>query len=180
MTRRCLLRAARVRRPGHARGLWRRRPVQKPANGWVTVTDEPSGARIALPEAAEPTADTAAAANGPQVTLRQYTASAAGGAVEVGFNVLDTRGGRYDFDAGVREGRLHSGRPGRLESSHGHRRPCRGRRGGLLRRWATWCSSNSSMPTTTSCSRWSPGRPRRDLVEETFDHLTQTLDVEAS
>ncbi|MGH8825931.1 MAG: hypothetical protein ACRDVN_15850, partial [Jiangellaceae bacterium] len=89
----------------------------EPVDGWTTVTDGPSGARIDLPEAAEPTADTATAANGPAVTLRNYTASAAGGAVEVGFNVLDTNGGRYDFDAGVVEvatsldGRVVSSRP---------------------------------------------------------------------
>src|SRR5215207_3103957 len=92
-------------------------PVASPADGWVTVTDQPSGAQIALPEGAQPSADTATDANGSQVTLRHYAATAAGGAVEVGFNVLDTDGGSYDLDTGVREvasslyGRVVSARP---------------------------------------------------------------------
>jgi hypothetical protein len=60
-------------------------PVASPADGWVTVTDQPSGAQIALPEGAQPSADTATDANGSQVTLRHYAATAAAGAVEVGF-----------------------------------------------------------------------------------------------
>jgi hypothetical protein len=53
MTRRCLLQAARcaivlVMLAACGGGD----PDAKPANGWVTVTDEPSGARIALPNAA--------------------------------------------------------------------------------------------------------------------------------
>lgn len=151
----------------------------EPVDGWATVTDGPSGARIDLPEAAEPTADTAAAANGPTVTLRNYTASAAGGALEVGFNVLDTRGGRYDFDAGVEQvatsldGRIVSSLPTAVdghaavdvEVSYG---------GQVVRFQLIDADDHVLQPLVAGPA------DRRDLVEKTFDQLTGSLDVEAS
>jgi hypothetical protein len=152
----------------------------EPPAGWTTVTDGPSGAKIELPEAAEPTADTATAANGPAVTLRNYTAAAAGGALEVGFNVLDTRGGHYDFDAGIEQvansldGRVVSSEPTAVdgyaavdvEVSYGA--------GQVVLFQLVNADDHVLQPLVAGPA------DRRDLVEQTFDHLTRSLDVEAS
>jgi hypothetical protein len=69
--------------------------------GWVSITDEPSGARFSLPTRAEPLEDTATVEDGSEVLLRNYSSVALDGVVEVGFNIIDTHGGDYDLDAGV-------------------------------------------------------------------------------
>jgi hypothetical protein len=150
------------------------------ADGWETVTDGPSGARIDLPEGAESTADTATAANGPAVTLRNYTASAAGGALEVGFNVLDTRGGHYDFDAGVEQvatsldGRIVSSRPTAVDGHAAVDVEVSYGRGQLVLFQLVDADDHVLQPLVAGPA------DRRDLVEKTFDHLTGSLDVEAS
>ena len=95
------------------------------------------------PEGAQPTSDTAADAAGAPVSVRQYAATAAEGSVEVGFTVLDTEGGSYDLDMGVREvatslhGQVVSARPTDIDghaaldvevSSRRQRRPLPARR----------------------------------------------------
>jgi hypothetical protein len=152
----------------------------EPVDGWATVTDGPSGARIDLPEAAEPTADTAAAANGPAVTLRNYTASAAGGALEVGFNVLDTRGGRYDFGAGVAQvatsldGRIVSSLPTAVDGHAAVDVEVSYGRGQVVLFQLIDADDHVLQPLVAGPA------DRRDLVEKTFDQLTGSLDVEAS
>jgi hypothetical protein len=152
-------------------------PDAKPANGWVTVTDEPSGARIALPQRSEPASDTAASANGSQVTLRQYTATAAGGTVEVGFNVLDTYGGAYDLDVGVREvattldGQVVSSRPADID---GH---------DAVNVELSYGGDNVVLFQLVSADEHvlqplvAGPASRRDVVERTFEQLTESLDV---
>lgn len=151
-----------------------------PVDGWTTVTDGPSGARIDLPEAAESTSDTATAANGPAVTLRNYTASAAGGAVEVGFNVLDTRGGRYDFGAGVDQvassldGRVVSSRPTAVDGHAAVDVEVSYDGGQVVLFQLVDADDHVLQPLVAGPA------DRRDLVEETFEHLTSSLDVETS
>lgn len=68
---------------------------------WIDLTDEPSGARFALPSQAEPMENTAPVSDGSTVSLRNYSAMTLDGLVEVGFNVIDTPGDEYSFEAGV-------------------------------------------------------------------------------
>jgi hypothetical protein len=152
-------------------------PVAQPAHGWVTVTDGPSGAHIALPAVSEPASDTAADANGPQVTFRQYAATAAGGAVEVGFNVLDTRGGIYDLDTGVREvatslhGHVVSARPTDID---GH---------DAVSVEVSYGEANVVLFQLVSADEHvlhplvAGPASRRSVVDETFEQLTDSLDV---
>lgn len=69
--------------------------------GWATLTDGPSGASFALPGRVDRWEDTAAVDDGSEVPLRNYSATADDGMVELGFNVIDTPGESYDLDAGV-------------------------------------------------------------------------------
>lgn len=69
--------------------------------GWELVTDDASGARFELPAPSESHEDTAAVADGTEVSLRNYAAVTPDQAVEVGLNVLDVPGGSYDLEAGV-------------------------------------------------------------------------------
>lgn len=71
------------------------------SGNWVTVVDEPSGARFALPGRVDRRDDAATIDDGSEVPLRNYAAVADGGTVEVGFNVIDAPGELYDFAAGV-------------------------------------------------------------------------------
>ena len=152
-------------------------PVAQPANGWVTMTDEPSGARIALPEEAEPASDIASDANGSRVTVRQYASTAAGGAVEVGFNVLDTRGGRYDLDTGVRE--VATSLQGQVVSAQstnidGH---------DAVNVEVSYGGDNVVLFQLVNADEHvlqplvAGPASRRDVVEETFEQLTESLDV---
>ena len=80
----------------------------------------------------------------------------------MGFTVLDTEGGSYDLDMGVREvatslhGQVVSARPTDID---GHA----ALDVEVSTAPATSSSSSSSMPTTTCCSHWSPVR-RRDAT----------------
>lgn len=67
---------------------------------WVAITDEPSGITFTMPELVEPQANDAAVGEGASVALRNYTTMAEED-IEVGFNVIDTPGADYDFDAGI-------------------------------------------------------------------------------
>lgn len=68
---------------------------------WVSITDEPSGARFALPTETEPLANTAVIEDGSEVSLRNYSSTSLDGVVEVGFNIIDADGSDYDLEAGV-------------------------------------------------------------------------------
>ena len=152
-------------------------PMAQPAPGWVTVVDEPSGARIALPEKSEPAADTAADANGSQVTLRQYAATAAGGSVEVGFNVLDTRGGSYDLDTGVREvatslhGQIVSTQPTETDGHDAVSAEISYGADNLVLFQLVNADEHVLQPLVAGPAS------RRNVVEETFEQLTESLDV---
>ncbi|HEY9378206.1 MAG TPA: hypothetical protein VIQ02_14065 [Jiangellaceae bacterium] len=152
-------------------------PMAQPANGWVTVTDEPSGARIALPEKTKPASDTAADANGSQVTFRQYEATAAGGAVEVGFNVLDTRGGTYDLDTGVREvatslhGQVVSARPTDIDGHDAVNVEVSYGEDNVVLFQLVSADEHVLQPLVAGPAS------RRDVVEDTFEQLTESLDV---
>jgi hypothetical protein len=152
-------------------------PVAQPARGWVTVVDKPSGARIALPEETEPAADTAADANGSQVTLRQYAATAADGTVEVGFNVLDTRGGWYDLDTGVREvatsldGHVVSTQPTDIDGHDAVNAEISYGADNLVLFQLVNADEHVLQPLVAGPAS------RRDVVEETFEQLTESLDV---
>jgi hypothetical protein len=151
--------------------------VAQPGHGWVTVTDEPSGAQIALPAGARPLSDTAADAVGSPVTLRQYAATAAGGAVEVGFTVLDTEGGSYDLDTGVREvassldGQVVSARPTDID---GH---------AALEAEVSYGTDNVVLFQLVDADDHvlqplvAGPASRRDVMEETYEQLTGSLDV---
>lgn len=67
---------------------------------WVAITDEASGITFEMPEAADPQANSATVAEGMSVDLRNYSAMV-GDDIELGFNVIDTPGADYDFDAGI-------------------------------------------------------------------------------
>jgi hypothetical protein len=67
---------------------------------WVAITDEPSGITFSMPEAIEAQANSATVADGTSVALRNYSVMVEGD-VELGFNVIDTAGEGYDFDAGI-------------------------------------------------------------------------------
>lgn len=67
---------------------------------WIVITDEPSGITFEMPERAEPQANSATVADGTPVDLRNYSLMTDGD-VELGFNVIDTPGKDYDFDAGI-------------------------------------------------------------------------------
>lgn len=73
--------------------------ADRPA-GWVTVTDEPSGATFLLPDPTEPLKDTAVTEDGGEVELRNYTVTTDDG-IEVGFNIIETPGDSYDLEAGI-------------------------------------------------------------------------------
>jgi hypothetical protein len=152
-------------------------PVAKPADGWVTVTDEPSGARIALPEKTEPASNTASDANGSQVTFRQYAATAADGEVEVGFNVLDTRGGSYDLDTGVREvatslhGRVVSAQPTDIDGFDAVDVEVSYGTGNMVLFQLVSANEHVLQPLVAGPAS------RRDVVEETFEQLTRSLDI---
>jgi hypothetical protein len=152
-------------------------PIAQPANGWVTVTDEPSGARIALPEETEPASTTASDANGSQVTLRQYASMAAGGVVEVGFNVLDTRGGRYDLDTGAREvatrlgGNVVSARPTDIDGHDAVNVEVSYGDDNLVLFQLVSADEHVLQPLVAGPAS------RRAVVEETFEQLTESLDV---
>jgi hypothetical protein len=152
-------------------------PVAQPVRGWVTVTDEPSGARIALPEKSEPASDTAADANGSQVTLRQYAATAADGAVEVGFNVLDTRGGSYNLDTGVREvasslhGYIVSQQPSDIDGHDAVNVEVSYGADNVVLFQLVNADEHVLQPLVAGPAS------RRDVVEETFEQLTDSLDV---
>ena len=152
-------------------------PVAQPAPGWVTVVDEPSGARIALPEQSEPSADTAADANGSRVTLRQYAATAADGTVEVGFNVLDTRGGAYDLDTGVREvatslhGHIVSTQPTDIDGHDAVSAEISYGADNLVLFQLVNADEHVLQPLVAGHAS------RRDVVEKTFEQLTESLDV---
>ncbi len=150
------------------------------ASGWTTVTDEPSGASIDLPAPAEPEADTAHSADGSSVTLRNYTTTVAGGQVEVGFNVLDTHGQRYDFAAGVRE--VASSLDGRVVSTReldvdGH---------DAVDVELAYGGDNVVMFQLVDLDDHvvqplvAGPAARRDLVKETYEQLTSSLDVAGS
>lgn len=68
---------------------------------WVVLTDEPSGTTFALPERVDPEENSATISDGSSVQLRNYSAMATSGEIEVGFNVIDTPGEQYSFEAGV-------------------------------------------------------------------------------
>lgn len=152
-------------------------PLAQSAHGWVTVTDEPSGVRIALPEGAHPSAETAADADGSPVALRQYAATAAGGAVEVGFTVLDTEGGSYDLDTGVREvasslhGQVVSARPTDID---GH---------AALDVEVSYGSDNIVLFQLVEADDHvlqplvAGPASRRDVMEKTYQQLTGSLDI---
>lgn len=73
--------------------------ANRPA-GWVTVTDEPSGATFLLPDPTEPLKDTAVTEDGGEVELRNYAVTTDDG-IEVGFNIIETPGDSYDLEAGI-------------------------------------------------------------------------------
>jgi hypothetical protein len=73
--------------------------ADRPA-GWVTVTDEPSGATFLLPDPTEPLKDTAVTEDGGEVELRNYAVTTDDG-IEVGFNIIETPGDSYDLEAGI-------------------------------------------------------------------------------
>jgi hypothetical protein len=152
-------------------------PVAQPAHGWVTVIDQPSGARIALPEESEPASDTAADANGSQVTFRRYEATAADGAVEVGFNVLDTRGGEYDLDTGVREvattlhGQIVSTRSTDIDGHDAVNVEVSYGADNLVLFQLVNADEHVLQPLVAGPAS------RRDVVEKTFEQLTESLDV---
>ena len=75
-------------------------PADRTPAGWVTVTDEPSGATFLLPDPAEPLKDTAVTEGGGEVELRNYTVTTDDG-IEVGFNIIETPGDSYDLEAGI-------------------------------------------------------------------------------
>jgi hypothetical protein len=111
------------------------------------------------------------------VTLRQYTATAAGGTVEVGFNVLDTYGGAYDLDVGVREvattldGQVVSSRPADID---GH---------DAVNVELSYGGDNVVLFQLVSADEHvlqplvAGPASRRDVVERTFEQLTESLDV---
>ena len=152
-------------------------PVAQSADGWVTVTDEPSGARIALPEKAQPDASTAADANGTQVSLRQYAATVADGAVEVGFNVLETDGGQYDLETGVREvatslhGEVVSAQPTDIEGHAAIDVEISYGAGSVVLFQLVSADDYVLQPLVAGPAS------RREVVEETFEVLTESLDV---
>lgn len=66
---------------------------------WTVVDDEPSGVSFALPSSSEPAEAQVPAADGEEVTVRNYVAREP--EAEVGFNILDVPHGEYSLDAGV-------------------------------------------------------------------------------
>jgi hypothetical protein len=152
-------------------------PVAQSAPGWVTVVDKPSGARINLPEESEPAADTAADASGSRVTLRQYAATAADGTVEVGFNVLDTRGGSYDLDTAVREvatslrGHIISTQPTDIDGHDAVNAEISYGANNLVLFQLVNADEHVLQPLVAG------PESRRDVVEETFEQLTESLYV---
>ena len=66
---------------------------------WTVVDDEPSGVSFALPSSSEPAEAQVPAADGEEVTVRNYVAREP--QAEVGFNILDVPHGEYSLDAGV-------------------------------------------------------------------------------
>lgn len=67
---------------------------------WASITDEPSGITFTMPEHTEPQTNSATVGDGSSVSLRNYSAMT-DGEIELGFNVIDTPGADYDFDAGI-------------------------------------------------------------------------------
>ena len=145
--------------------------------GWTTVIDEPSGARIDLPEGARPQSDTAPDAEGSTVTLRNYTTTAAGGAVEVGFNVLDTHGGHYDFDEGIQQvasrldGTVVSTKETYVEGHDAVDAEVSYGRGNVVLFQLVSADDHVLQPLVAGSAE------HRELVEETFEQLTGSLDV---
>jgi hypothetical protein len=149
-------------------------------SGWTTVVDEPSGAQIDLPEAARPTSETAPDAGGSSVTLRNYATTAAGGAVEVGFNVLDTHGGRYDFDEGVEQvassldGEVVSTKETTVDGHDAVDVEVSYGQGNVVLFQLVNADDHVLQPLVAGPA------DSRELVEETYEHLTGSLDVEGS
>ena len=67
---------------------------------WFIITDQPSGITFTMPEQIDAQSNTATVADGTSVALRNYSAMTVDD-IEVGFNVIDTPGEEYDFDAGI-------------------------------------------------------------------------------
>jgi hypothetical protein len=152
-------------------------PEEAASPGWTTVIDEPSGASIDLPEEARPQSDTAPDAEGSTVTLRNYTTTAAGGAVEVGFNVLDTHGGHYDFDEGVQQvasrldGTVVSTKETNVEGHDAVDAEVSYGRGNVVLFQLVNADDHVLQPLVAGSAE------HRELVEETFEQLTGSLDV---
>ena len=134
-------------------------------HGWVTITDEPSGARIALPEGAQPTSDTAAyAAGAPE-------------SVEVGFTVLDTEGGSYDLDMGVREvatslhGQVVSARPTDIDGHAALDVEVSYGAGNVVLFQLVDADDHVLQPLVAGPAS------RRDVMEKTYEQLTESLEV---
>ncbi len=150
------------------------------ASGWITVTDQPSGASIELPQPTRPQSETAPDADGSSVTLRNYATTAAGGAVEVGFNVLDTGGGRYDLDEGVQQvafsldGTVVSKRETDVDGHDAVDVEVSYGRGNVVLFQLVNADDHVLQPLVAGPA------DRRELVEETFEHLTGSLDVAGS
>jgi hypothetical protein len=146
-------------------------------HGWVTITDEPSGARIALPEGAQPSSDTAADAAGAPVSVRQYAATAAEGSVEVGFTVLDTEGGSYDLDMGVREvatslhGQVVSARQTDIDGHAALDVEVSYGAGNVVLFQLVDADDHVLQPLVAGPAS------RRDVMEKTYEKLTESLDV---
>jgi hypothetical protein len=78
-------------------------PTAEPTNDdaeWFSITDQPSGITFMMPEQIDAESNTATVADGTSVALRNYSAMTMDD-IEVGFNVIDTPGEGYDFDAGI-------------------------------------------------------------------------------
>ena len=153
------------------------RPEEAANPGWTTVIDEPSGASIDLPEDARPQSDTAPDAEGSTITLRNYTTTAAGGMVEVGFNVLDTQGGHVDFDecvqqvASTLDGTVVSTKETNVEGHDAVDAEVSYGQGNVVLFELVDADEHVLQPLVAGPA------VHRQLVEETFEQLTGSLDV---
>lgn len=89
--------------PAEATTGARATPDEQPttdAPEWASITDEPSGITFTMPEPTEPQTNSATVGEDSSVSLRNYS-TMTDDEIELGFNVIDTPGEDYDFDAGI-------------------------------------------------------------------------------